>query len=403
MKILIQYKTSVKVRDIESVSELHNIVEQVFNLKNGSYCLQIYDDADFNEYIDLEDLQLVKNKSKIKVIDTAANSSTSTNSVIENEISDGIEISNVSGADIEVLLDLKVKQWPAVINLPTEDFSKELLDNLNNKKILNWMHSSELSTHLANYAYQYKKYPNKSERLQICNALISKFPYLQNDIGAGTGGWEIRLLNKLKRIRQSDPSLEVQLNREKRKSGTSRTPKNIKLNPERGELNWSPDHFPGENDNSQEIHKQMLNEESKKSASFQNQNTVKNLMNLTYSFRRNKINNNISIAQLMDEYPIFFQENEQYNEFERLTSICIADVFCEESLKSSKLLLDMFLKKQSPILKSKQNDIQRILIYYKDENIERIYHMEQTLGLSILPLLLNEKIEHFVEEVKFLF
>lgn len=66
------------------MSDLHNIVEQVFNLKNGSYCLQIYDDADFNEYIDLEDLQLVKNKRKIKVIDTATNSSISTDTVIEN-------------------------------------------------------------------------------------------------------------------------------------------------------------------------------------------------------------------------------------------------------------------------------------------------------------------------------
>lgn len=98
----------------------------------------------------------------------------------------------------------------------------------------------------------------------------------------------------------------MQLNREKRKSKTSCTPKNIKLNLERGELNWSPEHFPGENDNSQKIHMQMLNEESKKTVSFQNQNIIKNLMNLTYSFKSNKINNNISIAQLLEEYPFFF-------------------------------------------------------------------------------------------------
>lgn len=406
MKILIQYKSSVKVRDIENVSELNNAVEQIFNLKKGCYFLQIYDDNDFNEYIDLEDFQMVKNKSKIKVIDIVDNvvetvlENNSTETVGENAVPCDIEI---RASDVEVLLDLKVNQWPEFINILTQDFSKELLNALDNQKSLNWVQSSELTTHLANYAYQYKKYPNKSERLQICTALINKFPYLKNDIGSGTGGWEIRILNKLKKIRQSDPSLEVQLNRQKRKSETSRTPKNIKLNPERGELNWSPDHFPGENDNSQKIHMQLLNEESKKSASFQNQNTIKSLMNLTYSFRRNKINNKISIKQLMDEYPIFFQENEQYNEFERLTSIRIADVFYLESSRSSKLLLDMFLRKQSHILKSKQNEIERILNCYKDENIEKIDHIKQSLGLSVLPLLFKEKIEHFVQEVNFLF
>lgn len=61
------------------------------------------------------------------------------------------------------------------------------------------------------------------------------------------------------------------------------------------------------------------------------------------------------------------------------------------------------MKKQSPILKSKQNNIEKILIYYKEESIERIHHMKQTLGLYVFPLLLNEKIEHFVTVVKFLF
>lgn len=76
----------------------------------------------------------MKNRRKIKAIDTATNSSTSTNTVIENEVSD---------AGIAVLLDLKVKHWPEIINLPTKFFSKELIDNLKNKKILNCVHSSE--------------------------------------------------------------------------------------------------------------------------------------------------------------------------------------------------------------------------------------------------------------------
>lgn len=182
MKILIQYKSSVKVRDIENVSEINNAVEQIFNLKKGCYFLQIYDDNDFNEYIDLEDFQMVKSKSKIKVIDIVDNvaetvlENNSMDTVSENAVPCDIEI---HASDVEVLLDLKVNQWPEFINILTEDFSKELLNALDNQKSLNWVQSSELTTHLANYAYQYKKYPNKSERLQICTAVIHKFPYLK--------------------------------------------------------------------------------------------------------------------------------------------------------------------------------------------------------------------------------
>ena len=139
------------------------------------------------------------------------------------------------------------------MKIPTENFSEELSDALSKKENLNWTLSSELTSHLANYAYHFKKYPSKYERLQICNALISKFPYLKNDIGVGTGAWEVRILNKLKKIRQCDPSLEVQLNRNKRKIHDKPTPKKIKLNPKKGEINWSPDHFPGEDENSQKF------------------------------------------------------------------------------------------------------------------------------------------------------
>ena len=125
-------------------------------------------------------------------------------------------------------------------------------------------------------------------------------------------------------------------------------------------------------------------------------------MKLAYSFRRCKINNNISVQQLMVEYPIFFQENEQFDEFERLTAVNIQRVFNQESARYSKSLLQIFLKKQSTLLKSKQEEIENILSISIDDDTVKNDHLKETLGLYVIPLLLYEKVENFVEEVSIL-
>ncbi|GBN54551.1 hypothetical protein AVEN_85603-2-1, partial [Araneus ventricosus] len=200
----------------------------------------------------------------------------------------------------EVILNLK-PQWPLGIKLPVEDFSRQLLEALEKERILNWVQSSELVNHLANHLNKFKKYPNKQERLQICEELVQRFPYIKSEIGLGVGGWEIKLLNKLKKIRQSDPSLETELNRIKRKSNSGIVPKRIKLNPEKGEVNWTPDHIEGEDEISQTTHQQIMIEESKRSIAFQNKIKTKSLMALTFSFRQNSINNNPSIKYLKEQ------------------------------------------------------------------------------------------------------
>ncbi|GBM55657.1 hypothetical protein AVEN_133465-1, partial [Araneus ventricosus] len=386
MKVLIQYKTSSKVREIADGQQLIDVIESTFEISRNYFSLQKYD-ADFNEYVDYEYPSSLEEKTKIRVVDSSPN--IDYNYTVEH-IDETAVSSHLEDINPEVILNLK-PQWPLGIKLPIEDFSRQLLEALEKEKNLTWVQSSELVSHLANYAYKYKKYPNKQERLQICEELVNRFPYLKSEIGLGVGGWEIKLLNKLKKIRQSDPSLETELNRMKRKASSGIVPKRMKLNPEKGEVNWAPDHIEGEDELSQTTHRQIMIEESKKSISFQNKIKTKSLMALTFSFRRNSINNNSTIQYLKEQYPLFFQEEEQYDELQRLTAVDIKESFKEVKAYSFQLL-ELFREKNSDSLKDIKIKIEAILQSSEDEN------MKSSLGLYLLPYLLKEPVECFVEE-----
>ncbi|GBM39882.1 hypothetical protein AVEN_250207-1 [Araneus ventricosus] len=219
-------------------------------------------DADFNEYVDYEYPSSLEENTKIRVVDSSPNIDYNYTVVHTDETAVSSHLEDINP---EVILNLK-PQWPLGIKLPIEDFSRQLLEALEKEKKLSWVQSSELVSHLTNYAYKYKKYPNKQERLQICEELVKRFPYLKSEIGLGVGGWEIKLLNKLKKIQQSDPSLETELNRMKRKPNSGIVTKRMKLNPEKGDVNWALYHIEGEDEISQTTHRQILIEKRVKKA-----------------------------------------------------------------------------------------------------------------------------------------
>lgn len=393
MKILLQYRTSSKVKEIFDPNEIYNVIELTFSIKREYFSLQKYDE-DFKEYVDLEDLSTLQDKSKIKIIELVVNPFCEINNFPSN-VSPTIVSQTITDAEVEVILDLR-SQWPASVTLPITDFSKPLLKALEGEQELSWSLSSELVSHLATYAYKFKRYPNKVQRIQICEALIQTFPYLRNNIGLGIGGWELKLLNKLKKMRQNDTSLETELNRSKRKSIDSTMPKKIKLNPERGEVNWAPDHIQGEDEATQKMHKQIMLEESKISLSHQDKIKLKSLMALTYSFRRNLINKNATIKYLKEEYPIFFQNEEQFDEFERLTSINMKESFFNEVQTHGHKLFELFLEKKSDSLKKLKNDVETIL-----QSLEGASYLtaKNIIGIYVLPCLLKEPLDYFVEVV----
>lgn len=239
MKILLQYGENKKVKELTDISELHDVIQQLFTLQPFTYFLQKFN-HEFEDFIDMEENENIEDKDKIKIIplnmpQVEPPVPNYTCSLTFSGDTDPTQIpceSIVEELQDFVVLPPHTQKWPDFISLPTEDFSKGLLEDLHNEKQLSWDKKRELIGHLANYAYSFKPYPNKAERLDICNLLVSEFPYLKNNIGIGAGGWELKLLNKLKKIRQADTSLEVKLNRNVLKVAGTKVPN---INPKKEE------------------------------------------------------------------------------------------------------------------------------------------------------------------------
>ena len=74
---------------------------------------------DLNEYIDLEDISLLKDKSKSKILDLITNVVTE-NRNIKNSATDQLVPIIEDTAEVDVL-DIKL-QWPTSISLPIKFF-----------------------------------------------------------------------------------------------------------------------------------------------------------------------------------------------------------------------------------------------------------------------------------------
>ena len=397
MRLLLQFDDSKKIKELKDISELHDVIQHTFNLQPFTYRLQKFSML-FQDFADIEDGDdvLIEDTDKIKIISLKPeplvenfNNSLTFSNVDNVSVLPQCELTNLEEIENINIQFSHTKQWPNPILLPFSNFSPDLLQDLHAEKTLSWDRSRELVGHLANYAYSFKPYPNKSERLDVCHALVCEYPYLRNNIGKGIGGLEIKLLNKLKKMRQADTTLEVKLNKLKSKVSGCRFPRNPHINPKKGELNWAPDHIAGETEESIKLHKKFLLDESMKSEKRQEKNKIATLMALTYSFRRELINNKIRLHELKVEYPIFFQQEEQFDEFTRLTAVNMKHFFEQVELQGRELYHILMKKKKNVEEMSFLSDILQALTDIEDTNKLTIY---VAVGVFVLPYLLRDDI-----------
>lgn len=176
MKILVEYRSSSRILQSDEGTDICSLIEMTYQIPPNSYLLKRYD-RDFEAYVDIDNVHDITDKDRIKIeilnVSEAA--------VSESFLSENTEI--VSKETAEIVLNLKDKHWPIKILLPYEDFSKPLKKALDEQKDLKWDMSKELIGHLANYCFQYSKYPSKIQRQQICLSLVERYPHLKSNIG----------------------------------------------------------------------------------------------------------------------------------------------------------------------------------------------------------------------------
>lgn len=400
MKILIQYNLSAKVRDVENMEGLHNAVQHMYGLAPNSYVLKRFLE-DFKDYEDLEESDSLMQNDIVRAIPQPLDLNNSLTFTSQEVNIHPVEIIQQVEPEpsIEPVVDIPLprKPWPKEIIIPFDNFSKPLKDCLSSKGNLNWDLSRELVGHLANLVCDYTSYPSNFQRLEVCQSLMHMFPHLRNEFTDGVHGWEKKLLNKLKKMRQGNNSVETKTIREKCKIPNSNVPRKIKGIASKGELNWAPTHVDGESVETCAFHATTMRNEMTKL--YPDQGKIANLMALTYSFRRQKINEKVLVQDLLAEYPAFFEINHQYDEFHRLTGIGIRDIFFPEAEKHGLNLFRFFQRKKkngedTALLQTIEDSLQ-------DLPSQRRVEAEIAYGLSLLPHLLKDQKYGLYEYVSF--
>ena len=137
---------------------------------------------------------------------------------------------------------------------------------------LAWAPKHEFIQLLADGLYRRDTNPSREVKIGLAKALVQKYPYLQNRIGAPHAAWVEKLNNALKGKRQADPGVQVR----KRK----REAKDTSFEPEvkRAETGWQPE-LPREDGALLFQQKEMMRRESTKKE--KNKEKIKDLMDAT--------------------------------------------------------------------------------------------------------------------------
>ena len=103
--------------------------------------------------------------------------------------------------------------WPkGDFPIPDHKFSTKLLENLESMEkgsVLDWDLKHELYNHLTNTIVKYTWYPTLQERQDVANALVSKFPNMQDTIGSGIDSVIQSLKDKMSNKRRGVKTPEV--------------------------------------------------------------------------------------------------------------------------------------------------------------------------------------------------
>lgn len=295
----------VECEQPQSVGEFVNLIKEKCNI-TGTLCIQ-YVDPEFNDYINLMDVESLKDKMTIKInlLNPESNSDT------------GNENSTTG---------LRGECWPIVFPVPKFDVDIELwLAKANSQYKANESLSdiprdmkSRLLYRVASTIYDYTAYINQMQCKDVAQALIKSHPGLRSPAGQGWETWQNSIAYKMSNFRGEIRKLgskEVTLNGNRK---STRNPlggnnsglapsKNIKK-PKRGEVNLAPDLPSDENEESQEKHREALIQLT--ASCNPNKENINRLMALTYAHRRDDVNNQLPIPTLFTRWPALSMEGQ---------------------------------------------------------------------------------------------
>ena len=304
MKFLVQYKESKKVLEYDKDpvvdDDFFSCVRLLFDMpSNSSIILQKFE-AEWGEFINVEAGDTLPDKAKL-------------NCLLHNLPQRGEADQFSQGAAAESQQPTPRRPEGAFSASPVELFrtvqsrmSKRLTDALTMEKFDQWQPKHELITLMADALYEKDHYPPKFWREGLALELVKQYPVLKNRLGPCHAGWLLKIDNRLKALRASDPG--EMMKKKRRSTGPIPTPKRgIPL--------------PGFESADEELLEQqrcLLVKEWQKRG--KDEEKIQLLMVETFPLRRHVISDSdgLHAHHVKEAYPALFTASEIEREFQRM-------------------------------------------------------------------------------------
>lgn len=279
-----------------TVEDLSYEIKRQFDIE-GDIRLQ-YMDSDFdNEFVNLQQIGDIQDKSTVKVITLSDVSDLSQGCLNQSE-----EETSLSSNDTIILSSPESasarSQWPKEFQIPRFPYDVEMqLQNANQAFVssgvfLNPSHKlkSDILESLAEQIIKFKAYPSNLEVESVAEALIKAHPCLREQ-GSFSGfyGWKISLKYKMANYRTKLRNLgcpELSINALKHKPADKCQPAYNVKKPRKAEVNFCPPYPAGETQDSLEDERVALLSEVKKR---HNNAVIKEKMAKTFAYRRQEV------------------------------------------------------------------------------------------------------------------
>lgn len=289
-------KLTIETGMPKSVEDLSNEIKRHFDIE-GDIRLQ-YMDSDFdNEFVNLNQICDIQDKSTVKIIHLSDALDLSQGSMNRSE--EGTSLS--SSSDTLILSsdsETARSHWPTEFQIPNFSYDVEMqLRSANQAFISNGVllspgHKlkSDILESLAQEIIKFKAYPSNLEIESVAEALIKAHPCLREQ-GSFSGfyGWKISLKYKMANYRTKLRNLgcpELSINSLKHKPADRCQPAYDVKKPRKAEVNFCPPYPAGETQDSLEGERLALLSEVKKR---HNDKVVKEKMAKTFAYRRQEV------------------------------------------------------------------------------------------------------------------
>jgi len=179
------------------------VIVKRFNLASSSEFIVQYFDEEWQSYIDVEDIDCLIDKTKLRVTNVTSVNLKSVSSAEAVDVQDDFSEQSESSTSSTVS---SVGQWPAQFAFPVQKVPANLMTALDRGIDLcnpkqRYLRGQLLQI-LCGEAVKLTAHPDHYQKMEMAKSIITAWPHLKEPIGRGYDGWLASIVDSLKSTRR---------------------------------------------------------------------------------------------------------------------------------------------------------------------------------------------------------